>query len=900
VADSPELTVVIPCFNDGDYLRASLKSVLAQTLPASQVLVIDDGSTEPRTINFLRRLSLPTVAVIHQNNRGLAAARNTGIRHARGRYIYFVDADDVIVPDCLSTLTLMMESRGTALAATSAVRIVGGAEHGKIWGSASNPYEILVKNQWAAGIMLRKEAIAHHNLWYDESLRAGYEDWEFNIRLMQIVGSILFCPEPLYEYHKRAASLLETSRLSHVEIVHAIRKKHADLYDFNNLVRLKRTFLPALAFSSSDGDRASLFQWAKALSFCDWIDGERDSANRDPTYRLWFYSADASARLPAEAVEAALMALECYSQINHCIVAVRQGCPSLFATSTHATGLQGHRYPVAIITRSGVAGPVKTPADLLGDCELLLEFVDQRPGSQAHWDPAGVRFVSGQKAALAAGPDAFRKNLSSMAKKLLGEDLHRLGVKFYDGLYYRFLCSDALLACRDRVRTSLGSATEQTCAALLYGLFLTRPPDQKTLAARRKPPRLQDAAAPLFIRPPDPRVHVLIATAWLIEGGVEQIIFDLCRLLDPSRFRVTIVTTLPSHHSWDEEARKIGAAVYHLADFLRPSDMVKGILHIVLNHDVDCLYIMNSEAAYRAAQRVKHVAPWVPIIDRLEAPDPGGGYPRLSAKVGRQFIDLRTVSHWKLAELMIREYQIRQEQLRVIYIGVNTRRIQEIARQPRGQLQQLCESTDGKPIVLFVGRLANQKRPDLFIRSVAKMLQLNAGCRASFAMVGDGHLMPAVKELILKHKLSDRIHVLGAHPRAADLIADATVVMLPSEYEGVALVSYEAMALGIPQIVANVGGQSELLTAQAGVLIDHGPGEEMAYANACLALLADPERRAQMAQAGKERIRTHFTAEHAVEEYAGIFEEMSELGRKRAAETPHLRPPHIDPLRALP
>jgi glycosyltransferase involved in cell wall biosynthesis len=511
-----------------------------------------------------------------------------------------------------------------------------------------------------------------------------------------------------------------------------------------------------------------------------------------------------------------------------------------------------------------------------------------------------VRFVSRPKAALLDGPDALRKDLSSMTKKLLGDRLHRLAVTFYDQVYYRLLCSDGLFACRKQIRRLLGSATERTCSALLYGLFLTKPPSEEALSSSRKPPRLQDTPAPLFITPPDERIHILIATAWLIEGGVEQIIFELCRLLDPSRFRVTIVTTLPSHHSWDGEARKTGASIYHLADFLKPSDMVKGILHIILNHAVDCLYIMNSEAAYRAAKTVKRIAPWLSIIDRVEAPDPGGGYPRLSAEIGRQFIDLRTVSHRRLAELMIRDYRVPEDRLRVIYIGVNSRRIGDIARQRRGRLQEMCNSENGKPVVFFVGRLAKQKRPDLFVRSVAKMLQLEPGCNADFAMVGDGNLMAAVKDLISTHQLNQRIHVLGAHPHAAELIADATVLMTPSEYEGVALVSYEAMALGIPQIVANVGGQSELLTPEAGILIDHGPAEETAYAKACLELLADPERRARMAAAGKERISTHFTAENAVGEYAHIFEEMAQLGRKRACEIPHLRPPHIDPLRGLP
>jgi len=119
---------------------------------------------------------------------------------------------------------------------------------------------------------------------------------------------------------------------------------------------------------------------------------------------------------------------------------------------------------------------------------------------------------------------------------------------------------------------------------------------------------------------------------------------------------------------------------------------------------------------------------------------------------------------------------------------------------------------------------------------------------------------------------------------------------MPSAYEGLALVSFEAMALGIPQIFANVNGQAELITPDTGVLIENGPGEETRYAQACLDLLSDPDRRARMAAAGKERIRSQFTAENAVKQYAEIFEELAAVSRKRRSEIPHLEPPHINPL----
>ena len=98
----------------------ALESALAQTLPPLEILVINDGSTDAKTLRLLKSIDMPAVRVIHQDNRGLGVARNTGIRNARGKYIYFCDADNVLYPECLSKLTSLMEADDDAVAAAHA------------------------------------------------------------------------------------------------------------------------------------------------------------------------------------------------------------------------------------------------------------------------------------------------------------------------------------------------------------------------------------------------------------------------------------------------------------------------------------------------------------------------------------------------------------------------------------------------------------------------------------------------------------------------------------------------------------------------------------------------------------------------------------------------------------
>src|SRR5262245_8318750 len=181
------VSVVIPCFNDGRFLAEALKSILSQTFQPVETLVINDGSTDPKTIRLLQTINMVGVRVIHQDNRGLGGARNTGIRNARGKYIYFCDADNVLYPECLSKLTSLMEANDDAVAAACRIEIMGGPMRGTIWCEPCNPYLLLVSNQWDAGIMLRQEAIEKYNLYYDATRRChGYEDWELHIRLAGI------------------------------------------------------------------------------------------------------------------------------------------------------------------------------------------------------------------------------------------------------------------------------------------------------------------------------------------------------------------------------------------------------------------------------------------------------------------------------------------------------------------------------------------------------------------------------------------------------------------------------------------------------------------------------------------------------------------------------------------
>jgi glycosyltransferase involved in cell wall biosynthesis len=92
----PTVSIVIPCYNAEPYIAATIRSVLAQDLPAMEIIVVDDGSSD-RSLDVVRE-QFPAVRVVVQANQGVAAARNHGLSLARGEWVAFVDADDIWLP----------------------------------------------------------------------------------------------------------------------------------------------------------------------------------------------------------------------------------------------------------------------------------------------------------------------------------------------------------------------------------------------------------------------------------------------------------------------------------------------------------------------------------------------------------------------------------------------------------------------------------------------------------------------------------------------------------------------------------------------------------------------------------------------------------------------------------
>lgn len=230
---NPLVSIVIACYNDKDYVEKCLLSIQQQTYPTLEVIVVDDGSDAPTKEVLASLQSLYTV-LITQENKGQAAARNAGITAAKGDYILIVDSDDSIAPTYVAKAVATISTNENVQLVCSYWLVNEGEKKyvEKIIGGDLGNF--LFRNSAINGSMFRKSAWSHVG-GYDTSMRRGYEDWEFFIRLMALGGTCEVIPEPLYYYLKRPGSTTTFAQQRQPELWHYIFTKNIELYKGNEL-----------------------------------------------------------------------------------------------------------------------------------------------------------------------------------------------------------------------------------------------------------------------------------------------------------------------------------------------------------------------------------------------------------------------------------------------------------------------------------------------------------------------------------------------------------------------------------------------------------------------------------------------------------------------------------------
>ena len=210
--ERPTVSVVIPFFNLAQYLPETVASVRRQTFRDFEIVVVNDGSTDPGCGTLLSRIDGGDVRVIHKANGGLASARNAGFREARGKWVLPLDADDLIAPDYLEK-TVRALSRQPALSYVttlvadfeSSIEMPTGGWCP--WGADPDLLPVMNCAGACTALFVRDDVLAAGG--YDESLTA-FEDWELYARLAGQGKEGLVLPEFLFFYRRRPNSMVRT------------------------------------------------------------------------------------------------------------------------------------------------------------------------------------------------------------------------------------------------------------------------------------------------------------------------------------------------------------------------------------------------------------------------------------------------------------------------------------------------------------------------------------------------------------------------------------------------------------------------------------------------------------------------------------------------------------------
>ncbi|AMV73142.1 glycosyltransferase [Desulfuromonas sp. DDH964] len=252
----PKVSVIIPCFNQGGYLDEAVNSVLAQTYSDFEIIIVNDGSTDVASNDLLSDYRRPQCRVLLTNNQGLAAARNNGIRAAKGEFILPLDADDRIGPDYLHEAVRILDADPkVGIVYCEAEKF--GAQAGRWRLPEFSLRKMLFSNLIFCSAVFRRadwEQVGG----YRTNMKSGWEDWDFWLSVLELGREVVKLQQTLFFYRVKEASMIKAmDREVRIAMHHQLIYNHWKLYHAQAL--------PVLRLYHKIMD-SSIYRWLKAMN----------------------------------------------------------------------------------------------------------------------------------------------------------------------------------------------------------------------------------------------------------------------------------------------------------------------------------------------------------------------------------------------------------------------------------------------------------------------------------------------------------------------------------------------------------------------------------------------------------------------------------------------------------
>ena len=279
------VTIVIPCFNYGQYVKEAADSALNQTYPFCDVVVVDDGSTDAATVEACQSLASSRLTVLRQANQGLSAARNNGAQLTNSEFLMFLDADDRLHPDAVLFMLWSLLRHPDSAYVYCSQKFFG--DETLVWEpQAFNGYDLLFANHPSVCSLIRRSAFDDvHG--YSSGMVVGLEDWCHWLMLLAASHNGHCLRAPLFEHRRHGRTMTHDAQARQRLLHRKLRQHSPSLYEIETLSVLKARWRPAVSvvtpyYNSAeyiDETRAAL-QRQTAADF-EWIivdDGSTDES----------------------------------------------------------------------------------------------------------------------------------------------------------------------------------------------------------------------------------------------------------------------------------------------------------------------------------------------------------------------------------------------------------------------------------------------------------------------------------------------------------------------------------------------------------------------------------------------------------------------------------------------
>jgi len=218
------LSIVIPVYNTAGYLEGCVNSILACDCTDCEIILVDDGSTDGKSPQLCDRMAAEhpqLIRVIHQENRGLGGARNTGLEEAKGEYLFFPDSDDSVTPNALDVMKAAIASTHADIIAFNFYSDDGAGHlrpmnanhfHSPTPFSTSQRPDFLLSLPTAVCRVWKRSLFLRTGIRFPS--RVWYEDLRTSMKLMALAESVCTLNEPLYRYLQRPGSIMRSDNVA--------------------------------------------------------------------------------------------------------------------------------------------------------------------------------------------------------------------------------------------------------------------------------------------------------------------------------------------------------------------------------------------------------------------------------------------------------------------------------------------------------------------------------------------------------------------------------------------------------------------------------------------------------------------------------------------------------------